>query len=70
MDSIFVEDYASRPDHDLTSTKLRISYFIICQGCQVWWVSKIQTQCALSTMESKYLALSQVMQDLIPVKEI
>ena len=30
----------------------------------------MQTQCALSTMESEYLALSQAMRDLIPLREI
>ena len=39
------------------------------QGCPILWVSKMQTQCALSTMESEYLALSQSMRDLIPLRE-
>ena len=30
----------------------------------------MQTQCAPSIMESKYLALSQAMRDLIPLREI
>ena len=30
----------------------------------------MQTQCALSTMESEYLALSQSMRDLIPLREV
>ena len=30
----------------------------------------MQTQCALSTMESEYIALSQLMRDLIPLREI
>ena len=34
------------------------------------WVSKLQTQIALSTMEAKYIALSQSMQDLIPIREV
>jgi hypothetical protein len=32
--------------------------------------SKLQTQIALSTMESEYIALSQSMRDLIPIREI
>jgi len=43
---------------------------ILYQGCPILWASKMQTQCALSTMESEYLALSQSMRDLIPVREI
>ena len=34
------------------------------------WVSKIQTQIALSTMEAEYIALSQSMRDLIPIREV
>jgi hypothetical protein len=37
----------------------------------ILWVSKLQTQVALSTMEAEYIALSQSsMQDLIPLREI
>ena len=43
---------------------------ILFQGCPTLWVSKMQTQCALSTMESEYLALSQSMRDLIPLREV
>jgi hypothetical protein len=34
------------------------------------WVSKLQTQIALSTMEAEYVALSQSMRDLIPLREL
>jgi hypothetical protein len=36
----------------------------------ILWVSKIQTQNALSTIEAEYIALSQSMRDLIPIREI
>ena len=42
---------------------------ILYQNCPVLWVSKMQTQCTLSTMESEYIALSQSMRDLIPLRE-
>ena len=34
------------------------------------WVSKIQTQIALSTTEAEYISLSQSMRDLIPLRHI
>ena len=34
------------------------------------WVSKMQTQIALSTMEAEYITLSQSMRDLIPIREV
>jgi hypothetical protein len=34
----------------------------------ILWLSKMQTQIALSTMEAEYTALSQSMRDLIPIR--
>jgi hypothetical protein len=34
------------------------------------WVSKMQTQIALNTMEAEYIALSRSMRDLIPIREV
>ena len=70
VDSDFAGLYQVYPDQDPTSTKSRTGYVILYQGCPILWVSKMQTQCALSTMESEYLALSQAMRDLIPLREI
>ena len=70
VDSDFAGLYPVYPDQDPSSTKSRTGYVIFYQGCPVLWVSKMQTQCALSTMESEYLALSQSMRDLIPLREI
>ena len=39
-------------------------------GCLLTWVSKLQTQIALSTMESEYIALSQSMRELIAIREV
>jgi hypothetical protein len=36
-------------------------------GCPIVWVSKLQTEVALSTTEAEYIALSQAMRDLIPL---
>mmetsp|Transcript_6616 Transcript_6616/g.9526 ORF Transcript_6616/g.9526 Transcript_6616/m.9526 type:complete len:93 (+) Transcript_6616:57-335(+) len=39
-------------------------------GCPLLWASKLQTQIALSMMESEYIVLSQFMRDLIGIREI
>ena len=70
VDSDFAGQYNQYNDQDPTSTKSRTGYVIFCQGCPTLWVSKMQTQCVLSTMESEYLAISQEMRDLIPLREI
>jgi hypothetical protein len=36
-------------------------------GCQVIWTSKLQTQAALSTTEAEYIAMSQSLQDVLPI---
>ena len=70
VDSDFAGNYSVYPDQDPTSTKSRTGYVILYQGCPILWVSKMQTRCTLSTTESEYLALSQSMRDLIPLREI
>ena len=70
VDSDFAGAYSQYHNRDPTSTKSHTGYVILYQGCPILWVSKMQTQCALSTIESEYLALSQAMRDLIPMREI
>jgi hypothetical protein len=50
-------------------SKSRTGYVIMYRGTPLMWVSKMQTQIALSTMEAEYIALSQSMRDLIPIRE-
>jgi hypothetical protein len=52
------------------SVKSRTRYVIMYSGVTVLWVSKMQTQIALSTMDDEYIALSQSMRNLIPIREI
>ena len=35
-------------------------------GCLITWGSKLQTEIALSTTESEYIALSSAMREVIP----
>ena len=55
---------------DPISVKSRTGYVILYRGAPLLWVSKMQTQIALSTMEAEYIALSQSMRDLIPIREV
>ncbi len=52
------------------SVKSRTGYVIMYRHAPLLWVSKMQTQVALSTMEAEYIALSQSMRDLIPIRAI
>ena len=55
---------------DPISVKSRTGYVIMYRSTPLHWVSKMQTQIALSTMEAEYIALSQSMRDLIPIREV
>lgn len=70
VDADFAGLWGVEPDQDPVSVKSRTGYLIKFMGCPLLWVSKLQTQIALSTMESEYIALSQSMRDLISIQEI
>jgi hypothetical protein len=70
VDSDFAGMFSVEHCHDPVSVKSRTGYVILYRGSPLLWVSKLQTQIALSTMEAEYVALSQSMQDLITICQI
>jgi hypothetical protein len=70
VDADFGGLFSVKDKQDPTSVKSRTGYVITYRGAPLLWASKMQTQVALSTMEAKYIALSQSMRDLIPIREI
>ena len=69
VDADFAGNFAVEHPQNPESVKSRTGYIILYQGSPLLWVSKLQTQIALSTMEAEYVALSQAMRDLIPIRE-
>jgi hypothetical protein len=67
VDSDFAGLYKAEHDRDPVSAKSRTGYVIKFCNVPILWVSKMQTQIALSTMEAEYIALFQSMCDLIPI---
>ena len=55
---------------DRNSAKSRTGYVITIANCPVLWVSKLQTEIALSILESEFIALSSSFRSLIPVKRL
>ena len=53
---------SSNPEAVLSQTGYVISY----AGCPIYWRSKLQTEIALSTTESEYIALSMAMREVLP----
>ena len=44
----------------------RTGYIISYAGCPITWGSKLQSEIALSTTESEYIAMSTAMREVIP----
>jgi hypothetical protein len=45
----------------------RTGYVIMYANCPIHWVSRLQTEIALSTTEAEYIALSQALRNVIPL---
>ena len=50
--------------------KSHTGYVITFAGCPLLFVSKIQTEVALSTLHAEYVTLSQSLRDLLPLKSL
>ena len=66
VDADFAGGYAKETSEDPVSVFSRTGYCIIYYGCPVIWISKLQSEICLSTVEAEYVALSQAMRDVIP----
>jgi len=67
VDSDFGGLLGSEDPGNPVSVKSRTGYIIKFGNVPILWVSKLQTQIALSTMEAEYIALTQLMHDRIPL---
>lgn len=70
VDADFAGNFAAENPGNPDSVKSRTGYIILYRGSPLLWVSKMQSLIALSTMEAEYVALSQAMRDLIPIREL
>ena len=55
---------------DPTSVRSRTGFLFTIGGCPFSWITCLQTETAMSTMEAEYTALSTTVKDLIPLKRI
>ena len=65
MDADFMGAWDKEDSADPSSVYSHTVDMIMYASCPILWVSKLQTEIALSTMGAKYITLSQGMQDLI-----
>ena len=66
VDADFAGGYCDETKNDPVSVYSRTGYVIFYFGCPVLWVSKLQSEISLSTVEAEYIALSAAMRDVIP----
>ncbi len=70
VDADFAGLWNHEDDQDPICVKSRTGYVITIGGFPLLWVSKLQTEIALSTCEAEYIALSQSMRDLLPMRRL
>ena len=70
VDADFAGLFGAEDSQNPICAKSRTGYVLFLANCPLMWVSKMQTEIASSTMESEYIALSQSMRDLIPVRRL
>ena len=69
-DADFAGLWSSEDEHDPVCVKSRSGFIVTIGNVPLMWKSKLQTEIALSTMESEYIALSTSMRELVFVKEL
>lgn len=70
VDADFAGLWSWEDAQDPVSVKSRTGYVLCLSGCPVLWISKLQSDIALTTMEAEYNALSMAMKDLPPLKRL
>lgn len=70
VDADFAGLWNSDDEQDPHCVRSRTGFVILVAGCPVLWKSKLQTEIALSTMESEYIALSQSCRELLPLQDL
>jgi hypothetical protein len=69
-DADFAGLWNYKDDQDPVCVKSRTGYVLTLAGCPLIWASKLQTEITLSTLESKYIALSTTICELIPLRRV
>jgi hypothetical protein len=70
VDADFAGLWGREDPKDPVCVRSRTGFIICIAKCPVLWVSKLQTETALSTMMAEYIALSMATRDLIPFKRL
>ena len=69
VDADFAGLWGYEDDQDPVCIRSCTGYVMTLGECLVHWVSRLQTEIALSTCESEHIALTQAMCDFIPLRQ-
>jgi len=70
VDADFAGRWSKAYSHLRDNSLSRTGYVLLYCGCPISWVSKLQTEIALSTTEAEYQALSTCMRDVLPLRTL
>ena len=70
VDADFAGGWQHADAESAESVMSRTGYILMYANCPIHWVSKLQTEIALSTAEAEYIALSQALREVIPLMEM
>ena len=70
VDADFAGLHGREPDDRPEAAKSRTGYVITLGGCPIIWKSQLQTEIALSTTHAEYVALSQCMRVVLPLRSM
>ena len=62
--------YKGAPLEDRAAARSRYGYIIMYAGMPICWVSKLQTEVAMSSTESEYIGISEATREVIPIMEL
>jgi hypothetical protein len=57
-------------ENDRSTARSRSGYVVKYANCPIIWASRLQTEIALSSSESKYISLSQALREVIPLMRL
>jgi hypothetical protein len=69
-DADFAGLYNVENHQDPVCVKSRTGFCLTLGDCPLLWVSKLQSEIALSTTEAEYIALSQAIRELLPMRSL
>ena len=69
-DKDFAELWGHEDPQDPICARSRTGFVVTFANCPLLWVSKLQTEIALSTLHSEYVVLSHSVRSLLPLKSL